>query len=57
MFEHSNFVEANTIKISPGPRLLIFKHSNFAEANVNQTFESCASLVGHSQKTLSMLKA
>ena len=45
MFEYSNFTEANAIKISPGPRLLVFKHSNFAEANVNQTFDSCAFVV------------
>ena len=45
MFEHSNFAEANALKISPGARLLMFEHSNFAKANVNQTFDSHASVV------------
>ena len=45
MFEHSNFAEANAIKISPGPRLLMLDYSNFAEASVNQTFELRASVV------------
>ena len=57
MFEHSNFAEANAIKISPESRLLMLEHTNFAEANVNRAFELRAFVVWDSQKILSISKA